>query len=159
MKNDFKDIGKELVQASKESLSARGIVAELFPYIYEASKRMSARSISRWLEDTQNIKLSHVSISKALKNADEHFEAILDNVWPAAKLIGEIFNETPLEVLYPKNAANPDLWNITELPSADEEFNDQRDALIKLRDEWFALPVRVREQCIRFLKNYNDDSE
>ena len=36
---------------------------ELFPFIYDASERMSARAISRFFQEEQNIKLSAVTIT------------------------------------------------------------------------------------------------
>lgn len=165
MNNEFTEIGNELIKASKESSSARGLVEELFPYIYVASKRMSVRAISRWLDETRNIKISHVSISKALKNSDKHFEAILDNIWPAAKVAGQLLNKTAPEVLFELNLGPEGihLWNIDDTPiePTDKAFNadfmDGADAILKLRDEWAAYPVQARFECRRFIKNYEDD--
>ena len=59
MTDSMQDIGKALVGHSQQSAPAKpGLVDELFPYILIASKNMSARAISAWLETQKNLKLS-----------------------------------------------------------------------------------------------------
>ena len=89
MENEIYDIGKELVAASRmpEEFSARGLVAEMFPFIYEASKRMSARAISRWLKEAKGIKLSDVSIAKALRDPGKYWTMLADEVDPLARAV------------------------------------------------------------------------
>ena len=62
-------IGLKLVGHSKstEFSANRGLVIEMFPFIFEASQRMSARAISRFLKEEQGVKLSYVTITKALE--------------------------------------------------------------------------------------------
>ncbi|XHR28229.1 MAG: hypothetical protein ACFUZC_20160 [Chthoniobacteraceae bacterium] len=86
MEDEIYQIGSELVDYSRTAaeFSARGLVAEMFPFIYEASKRMSARAISRWLKETKGIKVSDVSIAKALRTPEKYWEALADEVEPLA---------------------------------------------------------------------------
>ena len=166
MQSEFADIGKELVEASKSASSARGMVEELFPWIYVASKRMSLRAISRWLEETKDLKISHVSIAKALKNADEHFEAILDNVWPSAVTIGKELDITPVEVLFDMPSADGVKdWNdpdaiaslIDRKPTAN--LDDYSDAILNYTDYWLVYPPQARAECKRFVYKYEDESK
>ena len=82
-------IGAELVMCAEETefSAQRGLVDELFPYIYRASKRMSTRAISRWLQESKNIKLSAATIAKALREADRYWIAFFDEVEPAAEIV------------------------------------------------------------------------
>lgn len=167
MDNGFADIGRELVETSKEASSARGMAEELFPYIYVAAKRMSTRAISRWLEEEKSLKISHVSISKALRNADEHFSAILENIWPSAQRIARECNLTAAEVLYRDDDAHLEVFLLEhDNPHPDSSsgidavlWSDTRLALKKLREEWFCYPVEVRAECSRFLENYEQEQK
>jgi hypothetical protein len=56
-------MGERLVQCAQEQeISARGRISELFPYIYQASKRMNTRAISSFLTDNFGLELSAVGI-------------------------------------------------------------------------------------------------
>ena len=83
------DIGLKLVGHSKstEFTAYRGLVIELFPFIFEASQRMSARAISRFLLDEQGVKLSAVTITKALNDPQKSWNAFFEMIEPSAKVI------------------------------------------------------------------------
>lgn len=61
-------LGQKLVSASfsEQFTAQRGTAARLLPYLRLASRRMSARQMSKWLQG-QGVKLSPVTISKALR--------------------------------------------------------------------------------------------
>jgi hypothetical protein len=86
---DAANVGLKLVRHSKAAqFSAnRGLVTEMFPFIFEASQRMSARAISRFLKDEQNITLSAVTITKALNNPAKSWNAFFDVIEPSARVI------------------------------------------------------------------------
>jgi len=81
-------IGQTLVEhAHKVKLEEkRGMVVELFPFIYEASSRMSARAISRFLKEKHGVKLSAVTISNALSDPKKSWNRYFDVVEPFAKV-------------------------------------------------------------------------
>jgi hypothetical protein len=83
------DIGLKLVGHSKstEFSANRGLVIELFPFIFEASQRMSARAISRFLLEDQGVKLSAVTITKALNDPKKSWNAFFDTIEPSARII------------------------------------------------------------------------
>jgi hypothetical protein len=83
---DLHDIGADLMNHARQDaeFSARGVLGELFPYVQDASQRMSTRAISRWLAETHGIKLSAVSISKALRNPDKYWDEYFDTIESAA---------------------------------------------------------------------------
>jgi len=85
------DIGLKLVGHSRETeFSAnRGLVIELFPFIFEASHRMSARAISRFLLEEQDVKLSAVTITKALNDPKKSWNAFFDIIEPSARVIAK----------------------------------------------------------------------
>ena len=75
MENDF-SIGAELVKyaQSLDPIERIAPVTRLFPYIYEASKKMGVREISRWLLLEKKISISPATISRALRAPANHWE-------------------------------------------------------------------------------------
>jgi hypothetical protein len=86
---DATDIGLKLVGHAKstEFSANRGLVIELFPFIFEASQRMSARAISRFLLEEQGVKLSAVTITKALNDPKKSWNAFFDTIEPSARIL------------------------------------------------------------------------
>jgi hypothetical protein len=84
---DWAGIGPKLLAHSKaaEFTARRGLVVELFPFIFGASERMSARAISQFLEKEQGIKMSAVTINKALKDPAKYWNLFFDQIEPAAR--------------------------------------------------------------------------
>jgi hypothetical protein len=85
------DVGQKLVGHSKsaEFSANRGLVVELFPFIFEASERMSARAISRFLQEQQNIRLSAVTITKALNNPKKSWISFFEIIEPSATTVAK----------------------------------------------------------------------
>ena len=81
-------VGQKLLAHSKaaEFSAKRGLVVELFPFIFGASERMSSRAISHFLETEQGIKLSSVTINKALKDPAKNWNRFFDMIEPSARL-------------------------------------------------------------------------
>ena len=96
------DIGRKLVNHSKsaEFSAARGLVIELFPFIFEASERMSARAISRFLAEHQNIKLSAVTITKALNDPKKSWLAFFEGIESAAIVTAKYFRPSSFKFLF-----------------------------------------------------------
>ena len=172
MKSNIKDIGKALVeQAENKPSSARGMVDELFPYIYAASKRMSARAISKWLEEKQQVKLSYTTVSKVLKEADErmlkHFrnmreiEDQIHGTMPLAspqaaqgdKTLTLLFDEDAFErmVNMGMGLTNAILSDEFKIPEA-----SRTKAINTIRNEWFELPEVYRNDCKSVVLSENE---
>jgi hypothetical protein len=96
------DIGLKLVGHSKttEFTANRGLVIELFPFIFEASQRMSARAISRFLLEDQGVKLSAVTITKALNDPKKSWNAFFDAIEPSARTIAKWWRCEALNFLF-----------------------------------------------------------
>jgi hypothetical protein len=104
---DATDIGLKLVGHSKatEFSANRGLVIELFPFIFEASQRMSARAISRFLLEEQGVKLSAVTITKALNDPKKSWNAFFDAIDPSARVIANWWKAESLNFLFGDRAA------------------------------------------------------
>ena len=159
------DIGQKLVGHSKEAefTANRGLVIELFPYIFEASERMSVRAISRFFEAEQDIKLSYVTIGKALNDPKKSWLSFFDSVESAAVVTAEWFNPPTFKYLF---------WSKGEydskiMPDANGKlvraFGHGVRALIQpgrvaadrvLREKWFCIGQATRLKAKPFLEEH-----
>lgn len=155
MKSSLKELGLKLVEdaALNEEFSAqRGLINELFPYIYEASKRMSSRAISRWLE-ANGTKLSPATIAKALRNPDPYWQELFEEIEPAARIVANAHNMTIGDLL-----KDPRLLNVADASMPTIEgvtregqlhfYGEYKSALDRLYEEWAQLSDTVREACL-----------
>src|SRR5208283_5231979 len=96
------DVGQKLIGHSKsaEFTANRGLVYELFPFIFEASERMSARAICRFLMEGQNIRLSAVTITKALNDPTKSWISFFEDIEPAATVIARHSKSRSFNYLY-----------------------------------------------------------
>ncbi len=99
---DATDIGLKLVGHSRSTAftANRGLVIELFPFIYEASQRMSARAISRFLAEEQGVKLSAVTITKALNDPQKSWNLFFDEIEPSARIIARWWRRETMDFLF-----------------------------------------------------------
>ena len=156
----LQDIGSSLVEHSVNAeFTARGIVDELFPYIYLASKRMSSRAISEWLESEHNVKVSHVSISKVLKNPEGHFERLVRNIFDAADALEEradFMYPSKFFLLYSEEMVDSFMDEIRK--DGSQERQDVFFMLNKIKMEWFCYPFDFRKACKNALIRINQEA-
>jgi hypothetical protein len=151
------EIGERLAKHSQErEISARGRITELFPYIYQASRRMSTRAISEFLDDNFGLKLSAVGVSRALKDEHKHWEKFAEIIEPEAAVVAraqEVDMESILE--------NEELFlRLTEkqrpIVSGSIGLRSYEQAVDFLKRRWFALDEEIRENCLKFLAKKGD---
>ena len=94
-------IGAELVEAARESADEiLPLSTKLFPYIFVASRRMSLRAISRWLEDKHKVSLSAAAISRALNSPDLHLERLAESISAPARYVATLYGCDPMGLLF-----------------------------------------------------------
>jgi len=158
IKDIVRQIGSKLVEHSEigEFTAQRSIIEELFPYIYLASRRMSLRSISRWLATENNVKLSDVAIARAMRNAETHWRNMAEAIEPAARIFAEAHDVESVEVLrderiFEELEPKPPILSVPDGESPVEAYNKYTDSAKVLRNDWFCYPETVRAQCWRHL--------
>src|ERR1039457_4988843 len=159
----LKELGSKLVeeaQLNEEFSFQRGLINELFPYIYEASKRMSSRGISRWLE-ANGTKLSAATIAKALRNPQPFWQEIYEDIQPAALIFARAHKESPDAILQSYDLFHHLKNQIAVIAGITPEtqrdlFDEYEGACAKLEQDWFLMPPTTRETC---LSNANDDED
>jgi hypothetical protein len=153
---DVAGVGPKLVAHSKsaEFSAARGRVVELFPFIYAASERMSARAISQFLEKEQGIKLSSVTINKALRDPDRYWNAFFDLIEHSARVFEREDKKRMKEFLFKKQI----FWKPFEnrfLKAAVKVIlpEDVAQAARILRGKWYSMDLEIREKGRPFLEH------
>lgn len=97
----IEQIGAELVENSKsESADSLPLSTKLFPYIFIASRRMSLRKISRWLDENHGVKLSAAAISRALNSSELHLERLAETIAPPARYVATAYGYDPHSLLF-----------------------------------------------------------
>lgn len=100
-------IGAELVEAAKsQNEDSMPLSTKLFPYIYIASRRMSLRAISRWLQETHGVSLSAAAISRALNSQQLHLERLAESIAAPARYIAGEYGFGTLQLLYEEKCEN-----------------------------------------------------
>lgn len=156
----IQEVGAGLVEHARETeFSARGVLLDLFPYVYAASKRLSTRAISRWLQEAHGIKLSAVSISKALRNPDPYWEAIADKIERVARAVETVTNVAVESFLWDSDV----FQHLVTANNSGLEFNcAERDLehAIRLHENnveflktlwWATMDAEAREACWKYL--------
>jgi hypothetical protein len=158
-------IGQTLVaHAHKVKLEEkRGVVIELFPFIFEASARMSARSISRYLKEKHGVQLSAVTVSKALSDLKKSWNQYFDVIEPFAKVFEKGSYLTPMSVFlfddrkfnemveaFPIRAFKGhwlDLKALCRITVADAE------AANILREKWVSISMDIRLKARPYIEH------
>jgi hypothetical protein len=148
--------GQKLFAHSKaaEFTAKRGLVVELFPFIYGAGDRMSAKAISEFLEKEQHIKLSSVTINKALRDPAKNWNQFFDLVEPAARLYAKDYGLPMKEILFQnqfflKPVKNPLVKGVVKFLVKEEMA---RAASI-LRTRWFTIDWEIRLKAQPYLEH------
>lgn len=162
---DFNKIGAELITAAKTAERTPGeIIQELFPYIYEASRRMSARDICRWLQEKYEIQISQPTISRALRNERLYWESFAEIIEPVARRVASSLDISMEELLLDDgNEAGYHLHLASEAAKEklrESELKEVEEGLDFLGEKWFSLSVGTRRACAPSITSLNgDDSE
>lgn len=166
MEEEFslRKVGWDLVEASREEeVSARGIINEIFPQVYEASKRMSSRAISRFLTNS-GVKLSAATIAKALREPKSHWVEFFERIEPAALVFAKAHGLSPQAVVTDENflsyyvGKTPTIEVISQ-SGAEEALDEYHNAIDTLTSDWFSLSAQSRESCLSYIDFSEEEEE
>jgi hypothetical protein len=148
-------IGQDLMQHAKTfevDGNKRGLVVQLFPAIFMASERMSARGISRFLRENHGVKLSAVTITKALNDPKKYWNSFFDLIEPSVIVYEKLEpREKREDFLYDDNA-----FKRVEFPGREVvrkvllKFEAAR-AIDELREKWFSIDRETRLKARPYL--------
>jgi hypothetical protein len=150
-------IGSDLFAHSKQAkfTARRGLALELFPFIFGAGQRMSARAISDYLAKKDGVKLSAVTINKALKAAHKNWNLYFDEIEPVAKIFSKA-EKMPLRgFLFQKqyfydSAKYPAMVKaMAKLLLSDQIIYASQ----VLRSKWFNIDWEIRLKAMPYLEH------
>jgi hypothetical protein len=149
------DIGRQLVEHAEqaETFSARrGIVEELFPFIFEASHRMSLRAISRWLAAEQKISVSPQAIAKAMRDPGKYWVRALEGIEPAVRVVAIAHDVEPAQILTEPDALEYVQANVPAFSNPDESaFRRYDDALRAVVEFKQGMPPDALRECLGYV--------
>lgn len=163
----IRDIGVSLVAYARETdTSARGLIDELFPYIYDASSRMSSRAISAFLRDAHNVSISPSTITRSLKRSDKFIDCVIDEIEPLVRSAAEGWGDEQAWQLL----VDEDFWHETESQSwpTFETGNDAADTALageclnsvrKLGAKWWSYGSKFRAAVLARMKKVETSEE
>jgi hypothetical protein len=153
METNLRRIGENLVEDSQQGeFSARGAISELFPFVFEASARMSSRAISRWLEANGG-KISAATIAKALRNSQPYWEEIFGEIEPAARTFAKAHSADMEDFLLDHDTfsylcSKSPVHDAMTAELASELNGEYHAAVAVLKEDWYSFSARVREACL-----------
>jgi hypothetical protein len=150
------DVGQKLLAHSKaaEFTAKRGLVVELFPFIFGASGRMSSRAISHFLETEHGVKLSSVTINKALKDPAKNWNLFFDMIEPAARIFAEDDGIQIKDMLFKKQIFFKPFKN-SLLKAAVKALTPAEQSLAAsiLREKWYVLDLEIRLKARPYIEH------
>ena len=164
--HSIRDAGNDLIEYSKNfgEEETRSLTELLFPSIFTASKRMSARAISRWFEENKGIKFSAASVSKALRNQERYLEKIADRVQPIAEHVAKTLEVDVAELLTEKTPPPDVLREMQGHSAIDADHYLELESYLnrsinELRKEWFSLDGEIRVRSLSYFDFYNSNDD
>jgi hypothetical protein len=157
---DLAGAGQKLLDHSRsaEFTARRGLVVEMFPFIFGAAERMSSPDISQYLESELGIKLSSVTINKALKDPHKTWNLYFDEIEPAARTFAKDGGDRLRDVLFKKQiffkpATNPILKAAVKMLVKAEVAH----AISILRTKWDSIDYEIRLKARPYLEHRLND--
>jgi hypothetical protein len=157
---DMAGAGQKLLDHSRsaEFTARRGLVVEMYPFIFGAAQRMSSPAISQFLASELGIKLSSVTINKALKDPHKTWNLYFDDIEPAARTFAKDNGDRLREMLFKKQiflepAKNPILKAVVKAFVKDEVAH----AISILRTKWYSIDLEVRLKARPYLEHRLND--
>lgn len=154
---DVADIGSELVEVSQKTERSPGeVLEELFPYVYDASRRMSTRAISAWLRENHGIQISQPTISRALQKAEKYWQGFADFIEPWARRVEAEIDAGLDDFLFEDDVFKHMVKQVPPAkafaPGSDDavRYGEFEGAVSILERKWFTLSLETRLLCRRY---------
>ena len=123
-------------------------------------RRNSRKGRRGWLEEN-GVKLSAVTISKALRNPKPYWEELFEATEPAARIVEKVQQCGMEEFLLREEVflglgSKPPALEASTVEGASNAFEEYEGAVKTLKQQWFCFSRKTREAC---LANVKTDSE
>jgi len=157
-------IGSDLLNHAEEfgEPIRLSLTTQLFPYLFLASRKMTTREMSEWLEKTKGVKLSFVAIAKGLKRPELHLKRIAEFVQFPATYLAAVYNLSAEGLLFGDNphTGQTAIQELSEeiFHSPDGASSSVTSALETLESVWAPIPQEVKYMCRRFF-DFTEDAD
>jgi hypothetical protein len=161
----IEQIGAELVETSKTGIEdSLPLSTKLFPYIYIASRRMSLRTISKWLQDNHGVSLSAAAISRAVNSSEMHLERLAETISAPARYVATAYGHNPMNLLFREEVENGplELHVLAEHTHPKPESENDIPRWSELQDLaalWLPIPHEVKLLLEPYLNELLSDEE
>lgn len=156
-------IGSELIEHAQDfgEPMRLPLTTQLFPYLLVASRRMTTREISGWLESAKQVKLSAVAISKGLKRPELHLKRIAEYVQAPAVYLAMVYDHSAEALLFDPGRNRTWLEELGDVIFADPEGPSEgvADSYRVLSEFWAPIPDEVKYMCRRYFDFDPSDSD
>jgi hypothetical protein len=149
-------VGSKLLAHSKsaEFSAKRGLVVELFPFIYGASERMSSRAISHFLETEQGIKLSSVTINKALRDPAKNWNLFFDQIESSARTYAKADGVQIKDMLFEKQIFYKPAQNRLVQAAVKILVKEEVIQAVRiLRTKWYVIDLEIRLKARPYIEH------
>jgi hypothetical protein len=137
------------------------LTTQLFPYLFVASRKMTTRKLSAWLEKEKGIKFSAAAVSKSLRRPELHLRRIAEFVQPPASYLAAVYDRDAESLLFdddPISEKGSLQILAEEILTAREPSKSEEDAISLLNEHWVSIPDEVKYMCRRFF-DFSDGSD
>ena len=161
----IEQVGAELVETSKSGLEdSLPLSTKLFPYIFIASRRMSLRTISKWLLEKHGVSLSAATISRALQHPEMHLERLAETISAPARYVAMAYGRNALDLLFREEVANGplELQFLAEHTHPKPEGESDIPRWTELQDLaalWLPIPHEVKLLLEPYLRTLLESEE
>jgi hypothetical protein len=150
------EVGNSLIQHVRGAAATRpGIVEEIFPHIVQASKKISARAIAKFLDEKHGVKVSYVTVGRALRNPAKYWNRYYDSIEEHAWIVAEWFDKTVLDFISEPEKYQEMLEGLpvlgADVTSDQDTFFHAQNAFENARsvldEKWFCFDEDVLEEA------------
>jgi hypothetical protein len=151
------EVGNSLIEHVRDAAVTRpGIVEEIFPHIVQASKKISARAIAKFLEEKHGVKVSYVTIGRALRNPQKYWNLYYNSIEQSAWTVAETHGK-PLKHFMSEPEMYQEMLDGEKVYQADNQDEIQRavadyeNAVALLDAKWFCFDDVILEEARKYL--------
>jgi hypothetical protein len=150
MDSRAKSVGKHLLTHVREKplKVPEGFLGYMYPYVLVASRRMTVREVSAWLKQKEDVYVSAVTVSKALREPAKNWDIFWrQRLWSPVADVCRAHDVKPEEFLFSRDAftrlkRSKPVLRVHRADDSTEEFfrvAGYNSALKEIEDGWFSV--------------------
>jgi hypothetical protein len=159
---DIEAVGNSLIEHVRGTAASRhGIIDEIFPYARQAAKKISARAICRFLEEEHGVKLSYVTIGRALRQPEKYWNLYVDlnSIEQHLRIVGRTHNK-PVKDFMSEPEKFQEMLEGEKVYAVDDILDesaisrammDYENAVAVLDAKWFCFDEDILEEARMYL--------